>query len=71
MTSSEDKDFESEILFNLIKENYGCRLNEEQLENIKNNVKKIVQTSKELRKEKLGNWDEPFSVFIPFRKEQK
>jgi hypothetical protein len=29
----------------------------------------IVETSLELRKVELGNWDEPFSVFKPYRRD--
>ena len=68
MSSSED---ESEILFQLVKKNYGNRLSEDELNEVRSNVEKIVETAMELRKIKLDNSDEPFTVFTPFTRAKR
>ena len=70
MSEKEAKGVESEYLFGLVKELYGGRLDPEELEEVRKGVERIVGTSEELRAVKLGNWDEPFSVFRPYRKEE-
>jgi hypothetical protein len=70
MSEKEAKGVESEYLFGLVKELYGDRLGPEELEEVRKGVERIVETSEELRAVKLGNWDEPFSVFRPHRKEE-
>jgi hypothetical protein len=62
---------ESEILFELVKQNYGDRLSEEQLKEVRSNVEKIVETAMELRKIRLDNSDEPFSIFTPFTRAKR
>jgi hypothetical protein len=62
-----DPKTESEILFTYVKEMYGNKLTEQQLQEVKGGVEKIVEASLELRKVKLENSDEPFSMFIPYR----
>jgi hypothetical protein len=62
---------EAEILFKLIKTKYSDKLDNNELEEIKKTVLKIVETSEELRSVVLENWDEPFSVFIPFREDKE
>jgi uncharacterized protein YktA (UPF0223 family) len=61
----------AETLFNLVKEKYGDKIASDELDEVKKAVEKIVESSMELRKFKLGNWDEPFSVFKPYRREGK
>jgi hypothetical protein len=61
---------EFEILFQLVKEKYGDRLTTEELTEVKNGVKKVAEISEALRQVKLGNWDEPFSIFKPYNKER-
>jgi hypothetical protein len=62
---------EAETLFSLVKEKYGDKITEEELEEVKKAVERIVETSLELRKVELGNWDEPFSVFKPYRRDEE
>lgn len=59
---------ESETLFKLVIDQYGDRLTPEELEEVKKGVERIMETAKALREVKLENWDEPFSIFKPFRK---
>ena len=61
---------EAETLFRLVKEKYGDKIKEDELDEVKKAVQRIVETSMELRKVELGNWDEPFSVFKPYRREE-
>ena len=71
MSIPEKTSNEARYLFNLVKSQYGDRLNEAELEEVKKSVERIVETSEKLREVKLGNWDEPFSVFIPFLEEEE
>ncbi len=61
---------ESEFLFELVKTRYGERLTADELEEVRKGVERISETAEALRAVKLGNRDEPFSVFIPFREEE-
>jgi hypothetical protein len=61
---------ESEILFQLIKEKYGDRLTTEELNEVKNGVEKVAEIAEALRQVNLGNWDEPFSIFKPYKEER-
>ena len=60
---------EAETLFSLVKEKYGDKITPEELEEVKKAVERIVETSMELRNVELGNWDEPFTVFKPYRRD--
>jgi hypothetical protein len=60
---------EAETLFRLVKEKYGDKIEEDELDEVKKAVDRIVEASQELRKVELGNWDEPFSVFKPYRRD--
>lgn len=62
-------DRESEILFNLVKLNYQDKISQKELDEVKKAVDNIVKASENVRSIELANWDEPFSVFIPFREE--
>ena len=60
---------EAETLFSLVKEKYGDKIAADELKEVKKAVERIVETSMELRKMELGNWNEPFSVFKPYRRD--
>jgi hypothetical protein len=62
-------DSEAETLFNLVKEKHGDRIAPDELEEVRKAVERIVESSMELREVELGNWDEPFSVFKPYRRD--
>ena len=64
-----EKNNESEVLFSMVQERYGDRLNSEELEEVRKGVESIVETAEALRAVKLENGDEPFSNFSPYRKE--
>jgi hypothetical protein len=59
-----------ESLSNLIYDSYGSRLNEKEKEEIRKSVEQTIENSVKLHKIKLENGDEPFSIFVPFRKEK-
>ena len=59
---------EAELMFNVVRERYGKHLDDEQLEEVKKGVEEIFEAAESLRKIKLENGDEPFSLFVPFRK---
>jgi len=63
-------DRESEHLFSIIKERYGDRLTEEQLDDVRLGINRLTEAAKALRKIRLENWDEPFSVFRPYEGEE-
>ncbi|OGD46156.1 hypothetical protein A3K69_04830 [Candidatus Bathyarchaeota archaeon RBG_16_57_9] len=62
---------EAETLFRLVEQLYGAVLAEAELEEVRKGVERIVEASSELRAVKLGNWDEPFTVFTPRRRRGK
>ena len=59
-----------ENLSNLIYDSYGSRLNEKEKEEIRKSIEQTIENSVKLHKIKLENGDEPFSIFVPFRKEK-
>ena len=63
-------DKESEHIFSIIKERYCDRLTEEQLNEVRVGVNRLLEAAKALREIRLENWDEPFSVFKPYRGEE-
>ena len=59
---------EAELMFDVVRERYGDRLDDEQLEEVRKGVEDIFEAAQTLREIKLENGDEPFSMFVPFRK---
>ena len=59
---------EAELMFDVVRERYGDRLDDEQLEEVKKGVEGIFEAAQALREIKLENGDEPFSTFVPYRK---
>ena len=54
----------------LVKERYGERLTEEQLQHISKSLKSVMDAGKALREIQLENSDEPFNVFRPYRRKE-
>lgn len=54
----------------LVKERYGDRLTEEQLEHVENSLKRVLEAGKALREVPLDNSDEPYNVFKPYRRKE-
>jgi len=61
---------ESDILFKLVEEKYGDRLTPKELEESKKGVERVTETARALREVKIENWDEPFTGFRPYTKEE-
>lgn len=59
---------ESEILFELVRGRYGDRLTQEELEEVRKGVERLSEAAQALRKVRLENWDEPFTIFKPYRR---
>ncbi len=54
----------------LVKERYGERLTEEQLEHVENSLKRVMDAGKALWDVSLENSDEPYNVFKPYRRKE-
>jgi len=61
---------ERELLFEVVRIKYGDRLTSDELEEVKKGVDRIFEAVEKLRAVKLENWDEPFSIFRPYRKDE-
>jgi len=70
MSEAKPDDKEAEYLFEMLKERYGHHLRPDELEEVRKGVERMVETAEAVRKVKLGNWDEPFFVFKPYRREE-
>ncbi len=66
MSDNKAEDTEAQALFHMVKSRYGDRLDADQLDEVRKSVDAIVEAAKALRSVKLGNGDEPMSVFTPY-----
>jgi hypothetical protein len=64
-----DPEFLAEVdaLFALVRRRYGARLIEAELDGVRKVVQGIVEGARALRAVRLGNADEPFQPFAPYR----
>jgi len=64
-----DPEFAAEVeaMFALVRRRYGARLTAEELEGVRKAVQGLVEGARALRAVRLGNADEPFQPFAPFR----
>ena len=69
MSESKPESVEAEALFRMVSDRYGDGLDAEQLEEVKKGVETIAEAAQALRAVKLGNGDEPLSIFTPYRAE--
>jgi hypothetical protein len=67
MSDTNDAQRDSECLLHLLQQRYGDRLTSNELEEVKKGLDGITAMAAALRRVKLENRDEPFSVFIPYR----
>jgi len=58
---------EVEALFALVRRRYGARLTAAELEGVRKGIQGIVEGARALRAVRLGNADEPFQPFAPYR----
>ncbi|HEV8308447.1 MAG TPA: hypothetical protein VGW35_12330 [Methylomirabilota bacterium] len=61
------RDDEVETLFALVRQRYGDRLTDAQLEGVRKAIEGIVAQARALRAVRLRNIDEPWPPFVPFR----
>lgn len=64
-----NSDIEREHMFIRIKFLYGDRLNDEQLESVKENIDTVLKNLEQIRIIQLENSDEPYAIFQPYRKD--
>jgi hypothetical protein len=60
-------DDEVAVLFDLVRQRYGDRLDAAQLERIREAIGAIVKQAHVLRAVRLRNADSPWPPFVPFR----
>ncbi len=61
---------EKEYMFRRIKQLYGDRLSEEQLDAVKKKLDPVLSALEDIRRIPLENGDEPMIVFKPYREDQ-
>lgn len=59
---------ETQILFSLVRTLYGSKVTRDELVDIQNQVKAILESVETLRSIPLNNDDEPALRFIPYRR---
>ena len=62
-------DDEVETLFALVRQRYGDRLTEAQLDGVRQAIEGLVAQARALRAVRLRNADEPWPPFVPSRGE--
>lgn len=66
---AEDEDPALRPLMTIIEARYGERLDEQQLDQVKQQLNGLLRDAAKLRAFPLTNADEPFSIFRPYREE--
>jgi len=64
----DEKSREVEARLRVVADRYGGRLTLEELEEVRKALEANIDAANALRSIRLGNWDEPFSVFKPVRR---
>ena len=64
----EEKSREVEARLRVVADRYGDRLAPDELEEVRKALEANLDAAHALRSIRLGNWDEPFSVFKPIRR---
>ena len=67
MAETNSKRNDADHLFALVRERYGARLTEAELEEVGKGVHAVEQAARALRAVRLENSDEPMQPFAPFR----
>ena len=57
-------------MFDIVKSRFGNRLTDEELKEVNKAVEGIGKMTASLRAAKLNNDDEPFTRFVPYRKDR-
>jgi hypothetical protein len=69
MGREDEKNSDMEYMFDIVKKRFGDRLSTEELDEVKKAVDGIGEMTAALRAVKLKNGDEPFTRFVPYRKD--
>lgn len=69
MSDAQQAMSESESLVHLVRQRYGSRLTEAELEDVRQGIEAMMQAAAVLRAIPLANSDEPGTVFRPYRQE--
>ena len=68
--SSDPAAAEAAALFALVSARYGSRLDASQLEGVRKAIEAIVEQARAVRAVRLGNADEPYQTFRPYRADE-
>jgi hypothetical protein len=66
-SSGEPTDAELEARWALVRARWGARLDADELADLRKSVQAILEAVRALRAVPLGDTDEPFPPFVPFR----
>jgi hypothetical protein len=69
-TSPDSAAAEVAALFALVSARYGGRLDTAQLEGVRKAIEAIVDQARAVRAVRLGNGDEPYQTFRPYRADE-
>lgn len=69
MSDTSEAKTDGQYLFDMVNQRYGSRLAPSEIEDVQKSVDGILKAADALRSVKLENSDEPFIVFVPYRKE--
>lgn len=69
MSSDNATEKEVNSRFEMVKQKYGDRLSDEELEAVREDVQSLVEAAQEIRAVKLDGSSEPPTVFVPYRKD--
>jgi hypothetical protein len=70
VTMADTPDPETDTLFEIVRQRYGGRLTNEQLDDLRKIVRGQVDVARALRAVRLTNSDEPFQRFAAFRSDE-
>lgn len=68
--ASPDPAAEAAALFALVSARYGSRLDARQLDGVRKAIEGIVEQARAVRAVRLGNADEPYQTFRPYRADE-
>ena len=69
MSDTGQSNADTKFLFDMVSRRYGERLTPAELEEVNKGIESIRKMADRLRSVKLENSDEPFALFVPYRKE--
>ena len=70
MSHDNEESSDMAYMFDIVKSRFGDRLTDEELKEVNKAVEGIGEMTASLRAVKLNNGDEPFTRFVPYRKDR-